>query len=128
MSQPPRFVARPAGLIGCLGCLTLQMASLSAQAPDPTLTVQRVAAPPKLEDFLSADPPPGVREVSDFRQREPGDGVPVSAPTTAYLAYDAANLYVVFICKDDPATVRASLTKREEISVEALGTFLLRAG
>jgi hypothetical protein len=60
-------------------------------------------------------PGAGVR-VADFRQREPGDGVPVSRGTTAYLSYDAANLYVVFVCEDDPARVRARIARREEIS------------
>ena len=101
-----------------LGCLTLQAAPLTAQAPGPTLTVQRVDRPPKLEHFLSGDPPLPAREVTDFRQLEPGDGVPASASTAAYLAYDDENLYVVFVCNDDPAAVRASLTKREEISVD----------
>ena len=111
-----RFVARSAALVACLACPTPRVASLRAQEPGPTITLERVSEPPKLEDFLTADPPPGVREVSDFRQREPGDGVPASGPTMAYLAYDDANLYVVFVCKDDEALVRASLTKREEIS------------
>jgi uncharacterized protein DUF5916 len=57
----------------------------------------------------------GVR-VTDFRQREPGDGVPVSRGTTAYVSYDDANLYVVFVCEDDPAQVRARIARREEIS------------
>src|SRR5919106_291533 len=57
----------------------------------------------------------GVR-VTDFRQREPGDGVPVSRGTTAYVSYDDANLYVVFVCEDDPASVRARIARREEIS------------
>src|SRR5207249_9341769 len=73
---------------------------------------------PKLEDFLTPDPKGGGVRVTEFRQREPGDGVPVSVPTTAYVSYDDANLYVVFVCRDDPAKIRAGLTKREEISVD----------
>src|SRR6476660_5096179 len=71
-----------------------------------TLEIPRTLTPPKLEDFLTGDPPnQGVR-VSDFRQREPGDGTPVSQKTWAYLSYDSENLYVVFICKDEPGEVR----------------------
>src|SRR5213079_1051180 len=83
-----------------------------------SLLAQRVNQPPNLEDFLAPEPPAGAVRVSDFRQREPGDGVPVSVPTTAYVSYDDANLYVVFVCRDDPAKIRAGLTKREEISVD----------
>ena len=32
--------------------------------------------------------------VTDFRQYMPGDGEPVTQPTTAYLSYDDKNLYV----------------------------------
>jgi len=56
--------------------------------------------------------------VNDFRQREPGDGTPVSQMTTAYLSYDDANLYVVFVCRDDPAKVRARVARREEIAAD----------
>jgi hypothetical protein len=91
---------------------------LRAQTLDAGSVAQRVDRPPRLEDFRAPEPPAGGLRVSDFRQREPGDGVPVSVPTTAYVSYDDANLYVVFVCQDDPARVRASLTKREEISVD----------
>jgi hypothetical protein len=77
-----------------------------------------VDQPPKLEDFLTPNPPAGGIRVTEFRQREPGDGVPVSVPTTAFVSYDDANLYVVFVCRDDPAKIRVGLTKREEVSVD----------
>ena len=57
---------------------------------------------------------PGV-EITGFRQREPSDGKPVSQPTTAYLSYDEKNLYVVFVCKQDSASVRGHLSKRDDI-------------
>jgi len=54
-----------------------------------------------------------MAKVTDFIQREPHDGEPVSHPTEAYLGYDEKNLYVVFVCHDDPAKVRAHETRRE---------------
>src|SRR5262249_31408258 len=36
--------------------------------------------------------------IQDFRQREPGDGNPVSEETSAYLSYDNNYLYAVFVC------------------------------
>ncbi|HYT72856.1 MAG TPA: DUF5916 domain-containing protein [Gemmatimonadales bacterium] len=86
-----------------------------------TLTIPRVDRPPALADFLAGSPGAagaagaGLR-VTEFRQREPGDGTPVSQATTAYLSYDDANLYVVFVCSDDPAKVRANIARRESIS------------
>ena len=113
--RSPRKAASPPLLF-----VTLLFASepLGAQTPGASLVAQRVDQPPRLEDFLAPNPPADGVRVTEFRQREPGDGVPVSVPTTAYVSYDDANLYVVFVCRDDPAKIRAGLTKREEISVD----------
>src|SRR2546429_2009263 len=87
------------------------------QEPGRTVQIARAAQPPELEDFVRGDSArPGEAVVSDFRQRDPGDGNPAGAPTMAYLSYDDANLYVVFVCRDRPALVRAGLAKREEIA------------
>ena len=56
---------------------------------------------------------PGMAKITQFVQREPRDGQPVSQPTEAYLGYDAKSLYVVFVCHDDRSEVRAHLTRRE---------------
>jgi hypothetical protein len=104
------------------------------------VTIARVDRAPRLEDFrvpnntltvlngpltffddslavLDDSTTPGAPvAVTEFRQRKPGDGVPVSQPTTAYLSYDDANLYVVFVCRDDPAKVRANIARRESVS------------
>jgi hypothetical protein len=58
----------------------------------------------------------GMAKITRFIQREPHDGQPVSQPTEAYLGYDNKNLYVVFVCHDDPAKVRAHQTRREDFS------------
>src|SRR5215510_8489786 len=100
----------------------------AATTPDTVFQIPRVTGPPNLETLLhnghGSNGENGssavVRSamglaVTDFRQREPGDGTPVSRPTTAYLSYDDANLYVVFVCSDDPAKVRANIARRESI-------------
>src|SRR6266705_187384 len=90
---------------------------VAGQEPERTLQIARAARPPELDDFVRGDSArPGETVVSDFRQRDPGDGNPAGAPTMAYLSYDDANLYVVFVCRDRPALVRAGLAKREEIA------------
>ena len=81
----------------------------------PTLQIPRVTRSPKLEDFLNGTPREAEAALTDFRQFRPGDGVPASQPTATYLSYDDKNLYVVFVCKDEPSKVRAHLAKREDI-------------
>ncbi len=81
----------------------------------PVLRIPRVTRPPRLEDFLNGTPREAEAAVTGFRQFRPGDGTASSQPTTAYLSYDQRNLYVVFVCKDDPDKVRAHYAKREDI-------------
>jgi hypothetical protein len=114
---------------------------LSAQSEVRAATIPRVERPPRIADFMPgpltgaltngngnavpvtdggavALPAPAMYagiSIADFRQREPGDGEPVSQATTAYLSYDDANLYVVFVCADDSARVRANVNRREVI-------------
>jgi hypothetical protein len=54
-------------------------------------------------------------KVTGFIQRNPHNGDLASQRTEAYLGYDEKNLYVVFVCFDDPAKVRARMSRREDI-------------
>ena len=85
-----------------------------ARADAPTLEIPR-HPPPALESLLNG--PAGMKgRLTDFRQRDPGDGVPVSRKTTAFVSYDDQNLYVVFACEDEPEQIRSHLSRREAIS------------
>src|SRR6185436_1545460 len=102
--------------------------AVSAQQPSttrPSVTITRAAAPPRLEDFVSGERRDGV--VADaFLQREPGDLVPSTEKTEAYVSYDAANLYVVIVCHSkDPSKIRARMNRREQIfNDDFVGVFL----
>jgi hypothetical protein len=80
-----------------------------------SIVVPRVSRPPKLADFVGGTPREAEAKVTDFRQFDPNDGEPVSQPTTAFLSYDSKNLYIAFICKDDPKLIRARVAKRKQI-------------
>ena len=56
-----------------------------------------------------------MKRVDDFRQRSPGDGVPASRKTEAWIGYDDQNFYVVFACQLPAGETRARLAKREDI-------------
>jgi hypothetical protein len=83
------------------------------------LSIPRLSHPPTLESFLSMQPEGDTAramvKVSGFVQRNPHDGSPASQRTEAYLGYDLRNLYVVFVCFDNPRQVRAHVTRREDI-------------
>jgi len=76
--------------------------------------IPKVSRPPRLIDFVKGITRESEIKITTFRQREPGDGSPASQSTAAYLSYDDKNLYVVFVCKDEPGKVRAHLTRRDE--------------
>lgn len=93
------------------------------------LTLPHVAQPPRLDDFVAGEEAAATRtgmlKVTDLRQNTPGDGDPISLDTTAFIGYDSTNLYVAFICKDDPKLTRARIVRREEIfGDEGLQVFL----
>jgi hypothetical protein len=89
-------------------------AALPHNGKIPLSKIPRVHRAPKLEDFLENHPREAELTVTDFRQNSPGDGTPATEATTAYLSYDEKNLYVAFVCQDEPGQVRAHLSKREE--------------
>ena len=111
-----RFIVRGSVL---LGFVIAWPAPVRAQETGTVLSIPRVDRAPRIEDFLTGNPPTDASlQVSEFRQREPGDGVPVSHATVAYLSYDDSRLYVVFVCKDEPEKVRATIARREDIDAD----------
>ena len=101
---------------------------MAAQEEKQTIRPVRVDHAPKLEDYLGETAGPPGFKITDFRQREPHDGAPASQETAAYISYDDRNLYVAFICKANPHTLRAHMVKREDIASDdsvsvALDTF-----
>ena len=54
--------------------------------------------------------------IGNFTEVEPGDNVRPPVDTEAWLAYDADNLYIGFVCYDDnPAAIRASVSDRDNM-------------
>lgn len=86
-----------------------------AQSGKAVLNIPHVSRPPKLADFLNGTPREAEAVVTDFIQMDPTDGAPATEKTTAYLSFDDKNLYVGWICKDDPAQIRARIARRKEI-------------
>jgi hypothetical protein len=111
---PPGFMPEPAPQLKAVEASADALPARLAEQLRST-GVPRVNRPPRLEEFLEGGEPHLGLAVRDFRQREPGDGTPVSRQTVAYLAYDDTNLYCVFVCQDDPAKVRAYLGKRDSL-------------
>jgi hypothetical protein len=91
--------------------------NLRAEDPSP-LHIPRVTRAPRLEDFIQNRPREAEVAISVFTQFDPHDGQPATQPTTAYLSYDAHNLYVGWVCKDDPKLIRARVAPRKAIDTD----------
>lgn len=98
----------------CVAVLLLAASAL-AQSEKAVLHIPRVTRAPKLVDFLNGVPREAELAVTDFIQMDPTDGAPATQATTAYLSYDDKNLYVGWVCKDDPAKIRARIARRKDI-------------
>ena len=95
-------------------CLTPLSVALYSQTSKPPATAQikeiripKIAGKPQLEQFLHGTSRSDMKRIDDFRQRNPGDGNPVSSKTVAWIGYDDKNLYAVFVCDAPPGGVRA---------------------
>ena len=106
-------MARLSGILILIAVLDLPCGV--AQERGSAFRIARVSESPKLQELASAAAREAGGWVKDFRQYNPGDGNPASLETTVFLAYDDSNLYVVFVCKDEPGRVRARMAKREAI-------------
>ncbi len=107
----------PAQVKGRIGLVALLLALRAAVAADTqTVRIPRVTTPPRLENYLDGGSRDAEVKITGFVQRDPADGSPASELTTAYLSYDDKNLYVIFVCRAAPGTVRATLGRRENVS------------
>ena len=86
----------------------------------PPLSIPKLPAAPRLEDFLTGAPATpasqAMQQLTGFIQQDPEDGAPVTEDTSAYIGYSSLDLYLAFVCRDkDPTLIRAHLTPRDEI-------------
>ncbi|HMC21827.1 MAG TPA: DUF5916 domain-containing protein [Thermoanaerobaculia bacterium] len=83
------------------------------------LEIGRVTHAPSLSDFAGMTAPPaldGMKRLEGFTSRIPKNGLPISERTVAYVGYDNAALYIVFLCFDrQPERMRARLVNRDLI-------------
>ncbi len=110
-------------------CLSVLADAVFAQVPATVqikdLQIPKLTSRPRIEQFLNGQTRSDMKRIDDFRQRQPGDNVPVSQKTTAWIGYDDTTLYTVFVCASPPGQIRARMSKREDIfSDDVVGVIL----
>ncbi|UCD65134.1 MAG: carbohydrate binding family 9 domain-containing protein [Candidatus Zixiibacteriota bacterium] len=79
----------------------------------PQLTVETVRGKITIDGDLGDSGWSGAARANNFAEHQPGDQTRPPVDTEALITYDADNLYVAFICHDDPSAVRASFCQRD---------------
>jgi len=84
------------------------------------VTIPRLESEPRLGDFLTgtarSQAAKQMLRISDFIDRYPKDGRPVTEPTVAYLGYTREYFFAAFVCKDKtPRLIRAHMLARDSL-------------
>ena len=83
----------------------------------PAVNVPRVNAPPVIDGEMSESAWDGAARLTDFSQYQPVDKRPAAEPTEVRVVYTPEAIYFGIIATaSDPGTVRATLSKRDNIS------------
>ena len=91
----------------------------------PTLEISKTQAPIEIDGDLNDPGWRGAAKADNFAEHNPGDQTKPPVNTEAFITYDDTKLYVSFICYDDPATIRASMTERDRMFSDDNICFLL---
>jgi hypothetical protein len=79
----------------------------------------RAATPPRIDGVLDDAAWQEAQEISGFKTFIPDFGKDASEQTSAYMAYDAENLYFAFYCRDrSPEKIKATLASRDTIMTD----------
>ncbi|HVF51485.1 MAG TPA: DUF5916 domain-containing protein [Pyrinomonadaceae bacterium] len=89
-------------------------ALLTPEKREP-VSIKRFEKPPVIDGKMDDDVWKSAAVFKDFVQNRPGDLIPPSKPTEAYIGYDAKFLYVAFRAFDEPDKVRATVPKRDAV-------------
>ncbi len=96
----------------------LDTSTLLAQASSalnrPSLSIQQSAGSIDIDGQLGDAGWESAAKVSNFVERNPGDNLPADVNTEVFVTYDENALYVAYICHDDPNSIRATMSQRDQ--------------
>jgi hypothetical protein len=81
----------------------------------PELGVHRAAGPIKVDADLTDAGWVGAARAVNFAEHNPGNQTKPAVDTEVMISYDDDNLYVAWLCHDDPRQVRATFCERDRI-------------
>jgi hypothetical protein len=117
----PSGLSRAGLLTILLGLLT---ASLTQANPtftpvfNPTLDLKPAAGEIKIDGRLTDGAWGTAARAANFVERSPGDNTEPPVRTEALVMYGPDKLYVGFICYDDPSSIRATMSQRDQYGAD----------
>ena len=81
----------------------------------PEVRISKAEGPIDVDGALEDAGWRGAARIGNFAEHNPGDQTKPEVDTEVMVAYDEKNLYVAWICYDDPSQVRASFCERDNI-------------
>ena len=92
-------------------------ASARSAGPEalPTLRITPAPGAIRIDGELEDAGWAGAAVATGFTEFQPREGIPARSPTEAMMTYDAENLYVAFVVRDDPEALRVSLQERDGV-------------
>jgi hypothetical protein len=107
--------------LGCLTFLALFILStgVAANAPftpafKPELAIRPASGSVHIDGNLDEAAWKNAATTSGYVERNPGDNIQPDVATRTFVTFDRDNLYVAFVCDDDPATLRATMCQRDQ--------------
>lgn len=82
---------------------------------NPTLEVSATERKIKIDGNIDPSEWTDASRAENFVEHTPGDQTKPPVETKAYMTYDRENIYVAFVCQDDPRQIRTSMTERDRI-------------
>ena len=83
---------------------------------NPALEIDKSAGAIDIDGKLNDPGWKNAGRAANFVERSPGDNTKPEVETEASVTYDEHNLYVAFVCYDDPAAIRATMCQRDQFN------------
>lgn len=81
----------------------------------PTLAISRAPGPITVDGQLDDAGWVGAAQATNFTEANPREGARPAVETEVWVTYDTERLYLAFIARDDPETIRSSLADRDRM-------------
>lgn len=113
---------KPTGVVASAVLIICSLASdIHANEPSEPVFNPKISATfssnsIKLDGVINAEEWGRAEVLSNFVERYPGENDRPDVGTRAFVTYDHDNLYVAFDCTDDPSTLRATMSQRDQFS------------